>query len=306
MADVYLGRGTDDDGRPQRVALKVMRAEHGRDTRFLRMFSDEAKILARLSHPNIVRTLDYGITNESRFIAMELLVGHSLMDLWEALRKSGDRVSFKLGAWICARAADALHAAHELTDARGAPLHLVHRDVNPTNIVLTYSGDVKLVDFGLAKATDRRERTREGMLKGKLAYLAPELFGGETIDRRADTYALGITLWEIGTMTRLFKRDTDPETLRAVRELEPPDPRTLGKGYPAALGYIVSRALRRDRGLRYATAAELARDLDGFVGGGAAEARGELETVLHSAFPRDDEDAPPIVLGDDDLEIVTG
>jgi serine/threonine-protein kinase len=306
MADVYIGSGRTDEGRVEQVALKVIRAEHGRDPRFLRMFSDEAKILSRLSHPNVVRTIDYGITPEHRFIAMELLVGRPLVDVWEALAERGEKLSLRLGAWICARAAEALHAAHELTDARGEPLHLVHRDVNPTNIVVTYDGQVKLVDFGLAKARQRREKTVEGMLKGKLAYLAPELFGAHatTIDRRADIYSLGITLWEMGTMQRLFKRGDDAATLKAVREADVRDPRTIIPGYDDALFEIVSRALRREPDDRYATAAEMQHALDAFAASDASTMRDELSSLLSWFYPRDDE-APPIVLGDDDLEDVT-
>jgi serine/threonine-protein kinase len=304
MADVYLGSGTGDDGNVQHVALKVMRAEHRRDPRFLRMFSDEAKILSRLSHPNVVRTIDYGITPEHRFIAMELLVGHPLAEVWQALLERKQTLPLRLGAWVCARAAEGLHAAHELTGARGEPLHLVHRDVNATNIVVTYRGEVKLVDFGLAKARERRERTVEGVLKGKLAYLAPELFGADplAIDRRADVYSLGITLWELGTMSRLFKRTDDVETLRAAQAAAIPDPRVLVEGYPDALFDVVSRALQRDREARYQTAADMQRDLDGFVGDDAAGAMSaELASLLAWLYPRDDE-APPIVLSDDDLE----
>jgi eukaryotic-like serine/threonine-protein kinase len=285
MAHVYVGRAIAADGREELVALKVMRDEYGHDPKYLRMFSDEAKILAKLSHPNIVRTLEYGITSEHRYIVMELLAGRSLADVWDLLAARNERLSIELGAWICARVAEGLHAAHELTDDRGEPLSVVHRDVNPSNILLTYSGDVKLIDFGLAKARARREHTVGGIVKGKMPYLAPEQITLTPIDRRTDVYALGTTLWEAGTMRRLFKRDTDLETLRAVREAAVPDPRTHFAAYPDPLAKILARALESNREKRYATAEELQLDLDAFLAGRAGSPKHELAALLLRLFP---------------------
>jgi serine/threonine-protein kinase len=285
MAIIYVGRGVSDDGKEELVALKVMRDEYGHDPKFLRMFSDEAKILAKLSHPNVIRTLEYGITSEHRFIVMELLAGRTLWDLWESLSKRGERLAFEIGAWICARVAEGLHAAHELTDNRGESLNVVHRDVNPSNIFLTHAGEVKLIDFGLAKARVRRERTVGGIVKGKMAYLAPEQITTMPIDRRIDIYALGITLWEVGAMARLFKRDTDIATLRAIRDAEVPDLRTVVKGYPNKLAEMVAHALEPDRDKRYATAADLQHDLDAFAAGHLGSPKHELQALISRLFP---------------------
>ncbi|MCA9590506.1 MAG: serine/threonine protein kinase [Myxococcales bacterium] len=284
MAHVYVGRGVTDDGREELVALKVIRDEYGRDARHLRMFSDEAKILARLSHPNVIRTLEYGITRDHRFIAMELLAGRTLADLWDALVERGGRLSYRLGAWICAQVAAGLHAAHELTDEHGGPLSVIHRDVNPWNVFLTYAGEVKLIDFGLAKARVRRERSVDGLVKGKLAYLAPEQLRTGPIDRRVDIYALGTTLWEVGTLTRLFKRDTDVATLLAIREAHVPDPREVVSDYPDALHAVVDRALRRDREERHPDADALRRELDAFVLASDGDMRRELTLLLGELF----------------------
>jgi eukaryotic-like serine/threonine-protein kinase len=288
MAHVYVGRGISDDGREELVALKVIRDEYGRDARHLRMFSDEAKILARLSHPNVIQTLEYGITRDHRFIAMELLAGRTLADLWDALVERGGRLPYRLGAWICAQVAAGLHAAHELTDEHGAPLSVIHRDVNPWNVFLTYSGEVKLIDFGLAKARVRRERSIDGLVKGKMAYLAPEQLRVGPIDRRVDIYALGTTLWELGTLTRLFKRDTDVDTLLAIRQAHVPDPRGVATDYPDALHAVVDRALQRSPDERHQDADTLRRELDAFVATPDAEMRRDLAALLGKLFRGED------------------
>jgi eukaryotic-like serine/threonine-protein kinase len=284
MASVHLGRGVSDDGVAELVALKVMHEEHGSDPKFLRMFSDEARILARLSHPNIVRTIEYGIAKDHRFIAMELLAGRTFADVWDLLAARGERLSLRLGAWICARVADGLHSAHELTHD-GAPMSVVHRDVNPSNIFLTYDGVPKLIDFGLAKARIRRTKSVEGTVKGKFPYLAPEQLTTRPIDRRVDIYALGTTLWEAGTMVRLFKRSTDQATIRAIIDAKVPDPRELVEGYPDDLAAIVLRALARDPDDRYATAAEMKEGLDAFVKDVDGDMREELAAAVSRLFP---------------------
>lgn len=288
MADVYLGRATDGT-RGRLVALKVIRDEYGHDPRYLRMFSDEAKILGRLSHPNIIRTIEYGITEHHRFIAMELLTGHTFADVWDHLASRGERLPLRLGAWICERVADALHAAHELRDERGEPMFVVHRDVNPSNIFLTDAGDVKLIDFGLAKARVRRTQSVNGIVKGKLPYLAPEQLTMKPIDRRIDLYALGATLWEAGTMARLFKRDNDVETLRAIRDAKIPDPRELVEGYPDDLYAVVLLALQRDPDDRYSTASEMRDDLAAALGDANVDAKAELAELVSGLFPGDKE-----------------
>jgi eukaryotic-like serine/threonine-protein kinase len=285
MANVYVGRGVSDDGTEELVALKVIRDEYGNDPRFLRMFSDEARILERISHPHVIRTLEYGIERNHRYIVMELLAGRTLHEAWELLCERGQRLPLTLGAWICARVAEGLHCAHELTDTSGLPLGIVHRDVNPTNIFLTHAGEVKLIDFGLAKARVRRHQTQGGMVKGKIPYLAPEQLELRPVDRRIDVFGLGTTLWEMGTMRRLFKRATDLETLTAVRDQVVPDPRTIVPEYPEALARIVANALRRDPDERYATANAFRMDLDAFVARSDVEMKRELGSLMAKLFP---------------------
>ena len=287
MATIYLGRSRDASGSERLAAIKVIRHELRQDERFVKMFLDEAGMLARLSHPNIAATYEFGTHADEHFIAMELLVGRTLAEVWDACKARKLALRPEHAAWIAARVADALHHAHELLGDDGEPLNVVHRDVNPSNVFLTFDGDVKLFDFGLAKSASRRAASKSGIVKGKLPYLSPEQIAQLPLDRRSDIYMLGTTLWEMTTMRRLFKRADDAETLMAVRAGLVPDPRATVPTYPENLWGIVRRALARDRDERYGTAAELANDLDAFV---AAAADGEdmaLRTgaILDALFP---------------------
>jgi serine/threonine-protein kinase len=225
MATVYLARTQDASRGEQLVAVKVIRHDLRHDQRYVQMFLDEAKVLTRLAHPNIASTFEFGTDEEQHFIAMELLAGRNLAEVWDACKAR--KVSLRLdhAAWIGARIADALHYAHELTDDEGAPLQVIHRDVNPSNVFLTFDGDVKLIDFGLAKSHGRQAKSTTGVVKGKLPYLSPEQFEPLVLDRRSDIYMLGTTLWEMTTMRRLFKRTDDLETVAVVRAALVPDPR---------------------------------------------------------------------------------
>jgi serine/threonine-protein kinase len=285
MATVYIGRASREDGTEERVALKVIRDELAHDEQFKSMFIDEAKILAQLSHPNVIQTLEYGVTGHHRFIAMELLSGRTYSDVWDLLVVKGDKMPIPLAAWLCARVAEGLHSAHELADETGHSLHVIHRDVNPSNIFLTHSGDVKLIDFGLAKARVRLSKSADGIVKGKIPYLAPEQAHGKPIDRRIDIYALGATLWESVTMKRLFKRDTDVDTLRAIREAKVPDVRTMVEGFPEELWTIIAKSLSEKADDRFDTSEDLRRALDAYVGARAPQMHEELGALLSRLFP---------------------
>jgi serine/threonine-protein kinase len=265
MATIYLGRTRDDDGTEQVAAIKVIKQELASQEAFIQMFLDEAHILSRLDHPNVSSALEYGSTGNKHFIAMELLLGRTVKEAWDAAVTRGTSFGFDLPAWICARVARGLHHAHELCDESGQALRLIHRDVNPSNIFLTYGNEVKLFDFGLAKAKGSRHATKTGIIKGKVSYLSPEQIQLLPLDRRSDIYTLGVTLWELTTMSRLFQYDTDGEVVSAIRVGLVPDAREFVPHYPDELWPIVSRALRHDRADRYATAKELADDLDRFV-----------------------------------------
>ncbi len=269
MATVWLGHPR---GRPgELVAIKVIRPEHARNKEFVAMLVDEAAIAARLSHPNVPKSRGLGQDGSHHFLVMELLRGHTLLDMWQTAHSRGEKLPRDVVAWIAARVADAMHYAHELADDAGAPMNVVHRDVNPANVFVTSEGVPKLIDFGLAKARDRIASTAIGVVKGKLAYLAPEQAHGKPVDRRGDVFALGVTLWEITLDKRLFHQESDVETVRRVREAEVPDPATVDEGYPPALARAVVRALAREPEQRWQTAAELRDALDAYVASSGAK-----------------------------------
>jgi serine/threonine protein kinase len=270
MAEVHVARRIAEPGAGEVVAIKMIREQFARNKEFVTMFMDEAKIVARLRHPNIIRYYELGSEDDHLFLAMELLFGQSLWSLWDACRARGVRLRYDMIAWIGARVADGLHYAHQLVDEQGRPLDIVHRDVNATNIFVTYEGDIKVIDFGLAKAANRASKTAAGVIKGKVAYMSPEQAVGAPIDRRTDIFALGTTLWELACDRRLFKRTDDVETLRRVHAAEVPDATRIVDGFPPELWHVLARALAREKDERYRTAADLARDLDRVAGPMAA------------------------------------
>ncbi len=287
MATIYLGRRREADGPPLPVALKVVKDDLGEDEQYDLMFRDEASILLRLTHPNIVQTFEADVTGGQRWIAMELLLGRTLADLCDEDARRGTHAPYRLAAWICARVADALHYAHELTDEDGVHLRVIHRDANPSNIILTYDGSVKLIDFGLAKVARRQSKSREGVIKGKVPYLSPEQIKAREVDHRTDLYALGATLWEMTTGRRLWKRDTDVETVRAIQAGVVPNPTELVEGYPDELWAIVWEALMPQSAHRYSNAAVMAADLDAFVArdGDAHDMPQRAQAFIEEMFP---------------------
>lgn len=283
MAAIYLGR---DERSGDVVALKVMRPEPGSGgDAMVHMFLDEANLLARLVHPNIVRTLDTSADGEQRFIVMELLLGRTLSSVYDASVARGTPIERNVAAFVCSRIARALAYAHALEDDAGTPLGIIHRDVNPSNVFLTFDGDVKLFDFGMAKFAARHAKSSPGIVKGKLPYLAPEQIMQLPLDRRADLFGLGTTLWELLTMRRLFHRGSDVETVRAVHVGPIPDARSVVPEVPARLAQIAARALERNREHRYPDAGALAGDLESAMTGDEAGHRAAIGALLDSLFP---------------------
>jgi serine/threonine protein kinase len=270
MAAVYLARKVGEGAGPEVAAIKMIRGELARSAEFLTMFMDEARIVARLRHPNVVRTFELGRQGSRLYLVMEVLFGQSLHAVWEACRARKVRLRYDVIAWIAARAADGLHHAHELRDDVGQPLDVVHRDLNASNVVVTYDGEVKVIDFGLAKAAHRASKTAAGVVKGKVAYMSPEQAVGRPVDRRTDVFALGILVWELGCDRRLFKGSDDIDTLRRVDAAQVPDATRVVSDFPPELWRIAHRALAREPDRRYPTAAAMAHDLDAFVHGSAA------------------------------------
>lgn len=271
MATVYLARLREHPDKL--VALKILRPELcvGRGasaegaTEFVAMFLDEARIASRFAHAHIATIHGLGHDRGHYFLAMELLRGRTLLEVVDEALRRGGAMPFEVVAWVGARIAEALDYVHELRDESGASREIVHRDVTPSNVFLTNDGDPKLIDFGLAKARDRIASTSHGILKGKLAYLAPEQVAGAPSDRRSDVFSLAVTLWEVSVGDRLFRADDDVETVRRVARAEVPDPRSKVPGYPDALAEALLRALARAPEDRTKTAKVFAAELDAAV-----------------------------------------
>lgn len=271
MGAVYTARLMNDPRPDQLVAIKLLHSGLAADPQFVSMFQDEAEIASRIEHPNVCNTFGFGEWQGRHYLAMEYLIGESLEEVAERLEKSKlspKRLAFRV-ARILADACLGLHAAHELKDDNGKPLNVVHRDITPSNLMLTYDGVTKVMDFGVLAAARRRSKTQTGIIKGKLAYVAPESLTVDCeLDRRADVWGIGVIAWELLTGRRLFRRDDPNSTLKAVSDAEILPPSQLRSGLPKKLDRIVMRALERNRDERYDTALELARELTRFAATG--------------------------------------
>ncbi|HZO12310.1 MAG TPA: serine/threonine-protein kinase, partial [Polyangiaceae bacterium] len=265
MASVHLARVDGPGGFQKWVAIKRIHPHLVEDDQFVDMFLDEARIAAGINHANVAQVFDLGKDESTYWIAMEYLHGEPLREVMRRVEERSDRVPFHIAARICADAAEGLHGAHELRGRNGQLLNLVHRDVTPHNLFITYEGYTKVVDFGIAKVIDRLASTRAGTLKGKLAYMSPEQVRGQEVDRRTDIFALGVVLWELTTNRRLFRMETDLDTLEKVQACVVPLPTTLMPNYPPELEQVVMRALAQRREDRYQTARELSRSLQRFL-----------------------------------------
>ncbi len=280
MATLFLAQREGARGFARHLAIKVVNEDLAQDDVFVEMFIDEANLAAQINHPNVVHVEDFGEADGNFFIAMEYIHGCSLAQLLRALIKQKRRLTPELSVYIAVKVAEGLHAAHEATDRTGASLDVVHRDVNPANVLLDYKGHVKLIDFGIAKSTSRAHHTTGGSLKGKLRYMSPEQAMGKDIDRRADVYALGITLWEILTARRLFDAETDIQVLESVRSpnLEPPS--RYAEGVSPELDAVVMSALNPAADARTATALEFRRQLTRVIPAGAMLESSTLAELL--------------------------
>ena len=262
---MLLARAEGPAGFAKLVALKRIHPHLAREPEFIRMFLDEARIASQIDHANVCSVFDFGTVDDLYYIAMEYLAGESLASIHRALSADPDPevlawlpgVMMRIGADLC----EGLHAAHELVDARGRPMNVVHRDVSPHNLFITYDGVAKVVDFGVASAQERLQHTTTGQIKGKTAYMAPELLTDAPLDRTADVWSLGVVLWELLARRRLFHRRTPSQTLFAVVSAAIEPPSTHAPNVPRELDAIVLRALARARPDRYQTARELGRAL---------------------------------------------
>ncbi len=262
MANVYLGRAIGAAGFTRLVAIKCLHPHIAADQQFVSMFLDEARLAARIRHPNVVATLDLERSAEGLYLVMEYVEGDSLLGILRSTVKAGRPIPAGIAIRIMLDALAGLHAAHELTDDQGVPLQLVHRDVSPHNIMVGTDGVTRLTDFGIARAEERVSHTRDGQLKGKLSYMAPEQTTSDPVDRRVDIFTAGIVLWECLASKRLFRGTTDAEVLRSLLEHPIPRLREVSPAFPQALDDVVARALRRPVDERFDTAAEFAEALE--------------------------------------------
>lgn len=265
MARLYLAEQVGIEGFSKLVALKRVLPHLASDPDFRRMFLTEARLAARLEHPNVIATYELGEVDGQHFLSMEYLPGEDLAAVLDAARNEHP-IPVEIAATIAQLSALGLHYAHELVEPSGAAAGIVHRDVNPSNIFVTYHGEVKLLDFGIAKVRSRDVPLSSGSFRGKLSYAAPEQLTGAQLDRRADVFCLGIVLWECLTGRRLFDGDTEGARVQAVQSRPIPKPSLLRPELPPELDAITLKALARRREDRFQTAHELAEALDAALG----------------------------------------
>ena len=270
MATVHLGRLIGSAGFTRTVAIKRLHANFAKDPEFVAMFLDEARLAARIQHPNVVPTLDVVSLEGELYLIMEYVQGESFARLHRQILSKAERVPLRITLSIFEGVLHGLHAAHEARSERGEPLGIVHRDVSPQNIQVGTDGVARVLDFGVAKAAWRQSTTKEGQLKGKLAYMAPEQFDIAPIDRRADIYAASVVLWEALTGTRLFEAESPMVLMTQITSRPIPRPSELAPGLPPGLDEIVMRGLAKKRDDRFPTAREMAIALENI---GAASQR---------------------------------
>jgi serine/threonine protein kinase len=257
MAELYLARLTGISGFRKLIVLKCVRALLAHDPEMLRMFLDEARIAATLHHPNIVQVFDSGEIEGRHFFSMEFVQGADLQRIIRRLRAQNGRLAVDHVVSIMLSVCSALQYAHDRIGADGSPAGIVHRDVSPQNVMVTFDGGVKLLDFGIAKMREKTWQTRQGTLKGKISYMSPEQCQELSVDGRSDLFALGAMAWEMLTGAVLYDGANDLEILKRITEHEAPPPSRLRPELPAGLERVVQRCLARNPDDRYGTAGEV-------------------------------------------------
>lgn len=266
MAEVYLAKSAGANGLSKFVAVKRILPQYSTNDEFIEMFKEEAKVAINLNHSNIVSIYDFGIEKLQFFIVMEYVEGRNLRQILNELKKANKGISIEQAVFIVKEAAAGLDHAHRCTDSKtGKPLNITHRDMSPQNIMISFEGEAKVIDFGIAKAEKETEATKAGTLKGKFAYMSPEQAEGLSIDPRTDVFALGIILWELLANDRLFTGSNEAAILRKVRDCHVPPIRKINPLVPAELERIVMKALAKDKNVRYQTAANMQKDLNRFL-----------------------------------------
>jgi serine/threonine-protein kinase len=266
MAEIYLAKSAAANGLNKFFAIKRILPQFSNNEDFVSMFKEEAKVCINLNHSNVVSIFDFGIESGQFFLVMDYVEGRNLRQIINELKKSNKSFSIDQALYLVKEAAAGLDHAHRCVDATtGKPLNITHRDMSPQNVMVSFEGEIKVIDFGIAKAETEAEDTKAGTLKGKFSYMSPEQAEGQTIDPRTDVFALGIVLWELLANDRLFTGSNEAAILRKVRDCQVPPIRKINPTVPAELERIVMKALAKDRNVRYQTAANFHRDLNRFL-----------------------------------------
>ncbi len=287
MAEVFKAKRGGVEGFEKIVAVKRILPHLSDNKEFVDMFVDEAKMVARLSHPNIVQIFDLGRIEGSYYIAMEYVHGHDLRTIERRAAEKGLRMPLDLGLQVVSQVCAALEHAHRKKDEGGRPLEIVHRDVSPQNILISFEGDVKLVDFGIAKAVAKAASTDRGSLRGKLLYMSPEQAWGRPIDRRSDVFSLGIVLYELVTESKPFAvSDSELTILELVRQCLITPPREVNPRVPEALDRVIMKALAREPDERYQDAGQMQRGLERFLRERPPVSARDLARFLELLFER--------------------
>ncbi len=296
MGDIYLAAADGMDGFSKLLVIKELRREQSDDELYVNMFMDEARLAARLNHPNIVQTIEVDSDNERRFLVMEYLDGQSLQRALRRARRDGQPFSAELQVRVLTDVLEALAYSHELTDFGGSPLGIVHRDVSPQNVFITYEGQVKLIDFGIAKTRIASQQTSAGVLKGKIRYMAPEQATGQSVDHRTDIFSLGVMLWEALAGHGPWENLSDLQILQSLMSGTVPRLSERAPNLPVHLVAIADRAMSPAPEERYPTARamrdDLLRSLRPAPGGGHAN---ELRDLVSRLFANERRDLRAVV-----------
>jgi serine/threonine protein kinase len=267
MAEIFLARQEGLEGFEKTICIKRIRPHLSSQPNFVRMFLNEAKLAAQLNHPNIVQIYDLGRINDSYFIAMEYISGRDMSRIIPKAEKAEIPFPMIYALKIASNCCEGLYYAHTKTDAYGNPLHVVHRDVTPENVLVGFNGTVKIVDFGIAKASTQLEQTRAGEIKGKLSYMSPEQAMGQQLDHRSDIFSLGAVMYEWITGYKLFTGENEMAILKSIIDGKIYPPSYFKEDVPEAVERILMKALDKDREARYQSAWEMQFDIDTFVAG---------------------------------------
>jgi serine/threonine protein kinase len=290
MAEVWVAHQQGPMGFEKMVAIKRLLAHMENERNFVRMFLDEARIAARISHANVVQIFDLGLVDQKFYIAMEYLAGESLARIMGEGIRRGKPLPVHIAAMVLAQMCKGLHHAHYLQDNEGQSLNIVHRDVSPQNVMVLYDGGVKLLDFGIAKAKERLSETTVTGLKGKYAYMSPEQCRGDPIDQRSDIFASGTVLWEILARRRLFKHASKLMTLKMITEGHVPPPSSANPDVPPELDAICLKALSNEVDGRYESAMEMSTAIDEYlVSAGVASSVVKISDYMGDVFAEDQE-----------------